>query len=90
MNLTGVKSRFWEKLVQVSPPFDGPESEARRNVASHKWRSVDLYQRYMEANENWAPVKECLQCGVIADSGRSRYACGTAPDGLRLQEWLSK
>lgn len=90
MNPTGIKNRFWEKLVQVSPPFDGSEADARRNVASHIWRSVHLYQRYMEAKDHWAPVTECRQCGVIADSERSRYACGSAPDGLRLQEWLSK
>lgn len=90
MNPTGIKNRFWEKLVRVSPPFDGSEAEARHNIASHKWHSVNLYQRYTEAHENWAHVKECRLCGVIADSARSRYACGAAPDGLRLDEWLSK
>ena len=90
MNPIGLKSRFWEKLAQVSPPFDGSEDEPQRNVASHKWHSVNLYQRYTEANENWAPVQECRLCGVIAKSTRSHYACGTAPDGLRLQEWLRK
>jgi len=90
LNPTGIKSRFWEKLALVSPPFDGSEDEAKHNVASHKWQSVHLYQRYTEANEDWAPVEECRLCGVIADSNQSRYACGTAPDGLRLDEWLNK
>ena len=79
MNLTGVKSRFWEKIVYFSPPFNGSEAEASHNVAGHTWRTVHLYQRYPEASEKWDPVDECNKCGVLSKSERSRYACGKAP-----------
>mgnify|MGYP001158678796 CR=1 FL=1 len=86
MNLTGVKSRFWEKIAYFSPPFTGPEEEARHNKASHTWQTVHLYQRYPEASEDWTPVDECNKCGVLSKSERSRYACGAAPEAEKFRE----
>ena len=76
--------------MYFSPPFTGPELEARRNMASHSFRSVHFHQRYPESDENWAPVDECERCHVLADSERSRYPCGAAPNPLKLDEWFSK
>jgi hypothetical protein len=86
LKIAGVKSRFWEKMVYYSPPFSGSEVEARRNVASHTWRTVHLHQRYSEASENWDPVDECHKCGVLSKSERSRYACGKAPPAEKFTE----
>ena len=76
--------------MYVSPPFTGPEAEARLNIASHRFRPVSLFQRYSESSEDWDPVEECQQCHVLADSERSRYPCGAAPPALKFDEWFSK
>ena len=76
--------------MYVSPPFNGTETEARRNVASHSFLPVDLYERYSESSEDWSPVSECQQCHVLATSERSRYPCGAAPEALKLDAWFSQ
>ena len=86
MKIVGVKSRFWEKVAYITPPFDGSDGEAKRNIASHLWRTVHLSVRYPEASDKWDPVEECNRCGVLGGSERSRYACGTVPPAKKFTE----
>ena len=66
-------SRFWERIVQVTPPFKGTPEQLRENVESHSWRNVDLAQRF--GVKTMGEVVECAQCRVLASSNVAYYHC---------------
>jgi len=86
LKIVGLNSRFWEKLVYISPPFKGSEAEAERNISSHTWQTIHLATRYPEASDDWDPIEECNKCGVLGESKRSHYTCGTAPPAKKITE----
>ena len=83
-------SRFWEKILRYTPTFPGTEEEAARNVDSHNWRVFRFHEFYHEASQDWPPIVECEDCGCLADSDRSNYPCGEAPNMVKLEDLRKK
>ena len=66
-------SRFWEKIIKVTPPFEGSAEEIKKNAESHSWRNVDLSIRF--GVKDMGEVIECADCGVLASSNVAYYPC---------------
>lgn len=86
-------SRFWERIVKVTPPFEGTAEELKTNVESHAWRNVDLSIRF--GVKGMAEVIECAQCKVLATSNVAYYNCadvraGRIPKEVSWEEYKSK
>ena len=77
-------SRFWERILRVTPAFKGSPEEEKQNVESHTWRTVDLEQRYGLAG--LSKIIECNVCKIVAGSERSKYPCGEAPPMVSYEE----
>jgi hypothetical protein len=86
-------SRFWERIVRVTPPFEGTAEELKKNVESHSWRNVDLSIRF--GVKDMGEVIECARCGVLAASNVAYYPCddvrnGSIPKEVSWEEYKSK
>ncbi len=86
-------SRFWEKIVRVTPPFEGTSEQIKNNVESHSWRNVDLSIRF--GVKDMGEVIECAECGVLASSNVAYYSCddvrnGVIPKEISWEEYKSQ
>ncbi len=86
-------SRFWEKIVRVTPPFEGTAEQIKNNVESHSWRNVDLSIRF--GVKDMGEVIECAECGVLANSNVAYYSCddvrnGVIPKEISWEEYKSQ
>lgn len=77
-------SRFWEKIIKVTPPFEGSAEEIRKNVESHSWRNVDLSIRF--GVKDMGEVIECADCRVLASSNVAYYSCDDVRNGCIPKE----
>lgn len=86
-------SRFWERIVRVTPPFEGTAEQIKKNVESHSWKTVDLSIRF--GTKDMGEVVECSQCGVLASSNVAYYSCDDVrnkkiPKEISWDEYRSK
>lgn len=79
-------SRFLEKIIKICPPYVGTNEQLMANYDSHNWRIVDMNKRY--SISGLGTFAECQTCGVLADTEYSKYACGSAPDGITYDEYI--
>ena len=72
-------SRFWERIVRVTPPFEGTAEQIKENVQSHSWRTIDLSVRF--GVKDMGEVVECAHCKVLVSSNVAYYHCDDVKAG---------
>jgi hypothetical protein len=75
-------SRFWGRIMKMVPPFNGTKEQAEKNFMTHKWKTVDLEQRF--GMTGLGKVVECSVCGVLSDTNSANWPCGEAPEPIEF------
>lgn len=77
--------RTFTRLIKITLPFNGTESEKQNNIDSHTWRVVDMEQRY--GVRGLPKITECVKCKVVADTPDAHWPCGMCPTPISYDEY---
>ena len=87
-------SRAFHRIVRHTPLPECTPEQAKANIESHDWVEIDLTDRYLEADAQWAPLVACSKCEFLRWTKSGGYTaeaywpCGEAPPSIPFDEYL--